>query len=168
MVGSDTCVWECFVDAASFIVDHSLTALMNADPAPVLRLARMASSRARSMLELASKEKRSQATTPRDKIYSLLGIGTDGDSVIPDCNTPTTTVYCDFALSLIKCTAALDVLNMVDHFSNYSFDQADFIVSLLGVQIGIKQVLLSLFRRVRVSPPMRYIPNRSFKPKVSW
>lgn len=55
MLGSDTCSWESLVDAACFMGDHSLTALTDADPAQVLRLARLANSQANGILELAGK-----------------------------------------------------------------------------------------------------------------
>jgi len=76
-----------------------------------------------SMIELTSRARDFQATDPRDKVFSLLGLANDMGpletrpfGLVPDYTQSTTEVYANFARAIILKTRKLDVLSLVNTF----------------------------------------------------
>ncbi|KAI1076087.1 heterokaryon incompatibility protein-domain-containing protein [Whalleya microplaca] len=120
--GANTCPWEGVTMAADYIRSHSLTAVVNVDPSQVLRLTSLAEKfrGGAPILELAQLARASKATNPRDKIYGLLGLASDAQNVTPDYSIRPRQAYLDLAISAIKQTSSLGILNYVDHWGYFT------------------------------------------------
>ncbi|KAE8441100.1 hypothetical protein EG329_005867 [Mollisiaceae sp. DMI_Dod_QoI] len=126
--GSVTCPWEDVKGAAHFISDHSLTAIIDVDPSQILRLGSMAETfrDGGSILELAQLARASKATDPKDKIFGLLGLASDGQDLAPDYSVKPQESYTTLTLQLIEKQQSLAVLNAVEHWGDYAAGQQVF------------------------------------------
>ncbi|KAK5716634.1 hypothetical protein LTR15_009526 [Elasticomyces elasticus] len=124
--GADTCPWTDLVGAVAYIADRSLTTAVDIDPSQVLRLETViADARKKpSVVELARFARHSNASDARDKLYALLGLASDGDSVVPDYTTPVRKCYTDFAFRAMQDMQTLDILNAIDHWGYYAASQS--------------------------------------------
>lgn len=83
-----------------------------------------------TMIELTSRAREFEATDPRDKVFSLLGLANDLGpletrplGLVPDYTKSTTEVYANFARAIILKTGKLDVLSLVNTFQGQTTSQ---------------------------------------------
>ncbi|KAN0088998.1 HET domain containing protein [Hyaloscypha variabilis] len=116
--GADTCSWSDMTRAAKYISDHSLDAITDVDPKLVMKLSdfRMRDDPQRPLLRLLSEARNSYATDARDKVYALLGLASDVDSLslLPDYSQDASEVYTRMVKSWIQRDRNLDILSAVE------------------------------------------------------
>ena len=78
-----------------------------------------------SLLELAKDNRERQATDPKDKLYSLLGIASDIDPLCfaPNCPLETAKVYGGFAAHAIAESKKLEILQHSTYVENRTEEQ---------------------------------------------
>lgn len=127
--GSASCPWENVKRAAQFIHNHSLTLITDVDPSQALRLESMVKNfrDGTSVFQLAQLARSSKSTDPRDKIYGLLGLASDGHELEPNYIIAAQESYKNFALQVIQQQQSLTVLNAVEHWGHYATGQIQFV-----------------------------------------
>ncbi|KAE9364913.1 HET-domain-containing protein, partial [Stipitochalara longipes BDJ] len=116
--GADTCSWSDMARAAKYISDHSLEAITDVDPRLVMKLSsfRMRDKSQSHLLCLLSEARNSYATDDKDKVYAVLGLASDVDSLslYPDYSKGVSELYISMVQSWIQRDKDLDILSAVE------------------------------------------------------
>jgi len=116
--GVDSCSWSDMARAARYISDHSLEAVTDVDPKLVLKLANFCS-RSNSkphLLHLLSEARSSYATDDKDKVYAVLGLASDVDtlSLCSDYSKDVSELHITMVRSWIQRDRNFDILSAVE------------------------------------------------------
>jgi hypothetical protein len=135
MQGSHECTWENLCDAAHFVRDRSLAALIDVDPSSVLHIAQIAGGQEQdqSILDLVHRARACKSSDSRNEIYATFGLASDGEDIIPVYKICVKDCYSKCARSMIEKTASRVILNEVEHWAYYAT------TSFLGAQLDIER-----------------------------
>jgi len=116
--GTDECSWSDMSTAAKYILDHSLDAVTDVDPKLVMKLSSFCSRDDSEchLLRLLSEVRNSYATDDRDKVYAILGLASDINSLslFPDYSKDAPELYIRMVRSWIQRDGNLDILSAVE------------------------------------------------------